>query len=141
MIALELCAGLMEGATPAFAYSVSERYGLHDMRKHQEVPASSRRHVPPRATLERLAMRLGTRIDEQVPAVEPIVRGSESIPPDTRALSLGLDRTSAPMAEPREKGARKKPRRTRKKPRVRAIPQPAWPVRIRRGPSRHDQCA
>lgn len=124
VIALELCAGLMEGATPAFAYSVSEGYGLHDMRKHQKVLASSRRHVPPRATLERLAMRLGTRIDEQVPAVEPLVRGSEPLPPGTRALSLGLDRTSAPMAEPREKGARKKPRRTRKKPRVRAIPPP-----------------
>ena len=41
-----------------------------------------------------------------------------------RALSLGLDRTSAPMAEPREKGARKNPRRARKKPRVRAIPPP-----------------
>ena len=67
---------------------------------------------------------MGTRIDEQVPAVEPIVRGSEPIPSGTRALSLGLDRTSAPMAEPREKGARKKPRRARKKPRVRAIPPP-----------------
>lgn len=124
VIALELCAGLIECATPAFAYSVSEGYGLHDMRKHQLVLASSRRHVPPRATLERLAKRLGTRIDEQVPAVEPIVRGSEPIPSGTRALSLGLDRTSAPMAEPREKGARKKPRRARKKPRVRAIPPP-----------------
>ena len=130
VIALELCAGLIECATPAFAYSVSEGYGLHDMRKHQQVLASSRRHVPPRATLERLAMRLGTRIDEQVSAVEPIVRGSERLPPGTRALSLGLDRTSAPMAEPREKGARKKPRRARKKPRVRATP-PAIDVNYR----------
>ena len=64
VIALELCAGLIEGATAAFACSVSEGCGLHDMRKHQKVLDSRRRHVPPRATLERLAMRLGTRIDE-----------------------------------------------------------------------------
>ena len=124
VIALELCAGLIEGATPAFAYNVSEGYGLHDMRTHQKVLASSHRHVPARATLERLAGRLGASIDEQVPAIEPLVRGSEKLPSGTRAVSNGLDRTSTPMAEPRAEDAPRKPRRTRKKPRVRAVPPP-----------------
>jgi hypothetical protein len=124
MIALELCAGLVEGATPAFAYNVAEGYGLHDIRKHQRVLASNHRHVPPRATLERLAGRLAARVHEQVPAIEPIVRASEKLPPGTRAISIGLDRTSAPMAEPRPEGASRKPRRSRKKPRVRVTPPP-----------------
>lgn len=124
VIALELCAGLVEGATPAFAYNVSEGYGLHDMRKHQKVLASNHRHVPPRATLERLAGRLAACIDEQVPAIEPIVRASEMLPAGTRAISIGLDRTSAPMAEPRPEGAPRKPRRSRRKPRVRVAPPP-----------------
>lgn len=124
VIALELCAGLVEGATPAFAYNVSEGYGLHDMRRHQKVLASTHRHVPPRATLERLAGRLAGRIDAQVPAIEPIVRASETLPPGTCAVSIGLDRTSAPMAEPRPEGAPRKPRRSRRKPRVRVAPPP-----------------
>jgi hypothetical protein len=124
VIALELSAGLVEGATPAFAYNVAEGYGLHDIRKHQKVLASNHRHVPPRATLERLAGRLAARIDEQVPAIEPIVRASEPLPSGTCAISIGLDRTSAPMAEPRPEGAPRKPRRHRKKPRVRVTPPP-----------------
>jgi len=124
VIALELCAGLVEGATPAFAYNVAEGYGLHDIRKHQKVLASNHRHVPPRATLERLAGRLAARIDEQVPAIEPMVRASEQLPPGTCAISIGLDRTSAPMAELRPEGAPRKPRRRRKKPRVRVTPLP-----------------
>lgn len=124
VIALELCAGLIEGATPAFAYNVAEGYGLHDMRKHQKVLASSHRHVPPRATLERLAGRLAERIDERVPAIEPLVRASETLPVGTCAIATGLDRTSTPMTEPRAEGASKKPRRSRRKRRVRATPPP-----------------
>jgi len=124
VIALELSAGLVEGATPAFAYNIAEGYGLHDIRKHLKVLASNHRHVPPRATLERLAGRLAARMDEQIPAIEPIVRASEQLPPGTCAVSIGLDRTSAPMAELRPEGALRKPRRCRKKPRVRVAPPP-----------------
>ncbi len=124
LIPLEQCAGLIEGATPAFAYNVSEGYGLHDMRTHQKVLASSHRHVPARATLERLAGRLAASIDQQIPAIEPIVRAAEELPAGTCALSIGLDRTSAPMAEPRPEGASRKPRRERQKPRVRVAPPP-----------------
>lgn len=124
IIALELSAGLVEGATPAFAFNVAEGYGLRDMRKHQKVLASNHRHAPPRATLERLAGRLAARISEQVPAIEPIVRASEKLPSGTCAISIGLDRTSTPMAEPRAEGAPRKPRRARTKPRVRVTPPP-----------------
>lgn len=124
IIALELSAGLIEGATPAFAFNITEGYGLRDMREHQRVLASNHRHVPPRATLERLAGRLAARICEQVPAIEPIVRASEKLPPGTCGISIGLDRTSTPMAEPRPQDASSKPRRARKKPRRRATPPP-----------------
>lgn len=124
IIALELSAGLIEGATPAFAFNVAEGYGLRDMREHQRVLASNHRHVPPRATLERLAGRLAARVSEQVPAIEPMVRANEKLPPGTCAISMGLDRTSTPMAEPRPEDAPRKPRRARTKPRVRATPPP-----------------
>jgi hypothetical protein len=124
LIPLEHWAGLIEGATPAFAYNVSEGYGLHDTRTHQKVLASSHRHVPERATLERLAGRLAASIDEQIPAIEPIVRAAEELPVGTCAISTGLDRTSAPMTEPRPEGASRKPRRERRKPRVRVAPPP-----------------
>jgi hypothetical protein len=124
VIPLELCAGLVEGATPAFGYNVAEGYGLHDMRKHQKVLAANHRHVPPRATLERLAGRLAAGINELVPAIEPIVRASETLPAGTVSVSLGLDRTSAPMSEPRPEDAPRKPRRSRRKPRVRVAPPP-----------------
>lgn len=68
LLALEQCAGLIEGATPAFAYNVSEGYGLHDMRTHQKVLASSHRHVPARATLERLARRLAASTSRYLPS-------------------------------------------------------------------------
>jgi hypothetical protein len=124
IIPLELWAGLIEGATPALAYNVAEGYGLHDMRTHQKLLASSHRHVPARATLERLAGRLAASLDRQVPAIEPIVRATEKLPVGTCAISTGLDRTSAPMAEPRPEGAPRRPRRSRKKPRVRVAPPP-----------------
>jgi hypothetical protein len=124
IIALELPAGLVEGATPAFAFNIAEGYGLRDMREHHRVLASNLRHVPPRATLERLAGRLAARVSEQVPAIEPIVRASESLPPGMCSISIGLDRTSTPMAEPRPEDAPRKPRRARTKPRMRATPPP-----------------
>lgn len=124
LIPLEHQAGMIEGATPAFAYNVSEGYGLHDMRTHQKVLASSHRHVPARATLERLAGRLAASIDRQIPAIEPLVRAAEELPAGTCAISVGLDRTSTPMTEPRPEGASRKPRRERRKPRARVAPPP-----------------
>lgn len=124
VIALELMAGLIEGATPAFAHNIAEGYGLHDIRKHLKVLASSHRHTPPRATLERLAQRLSGSISQQIPAIEPLVRASEVLPAAACGVVVGLDRTSAPMAEPRPERAPKKPRRRRRKPRVRATPAP-----------------
>ncbi len=124
VVAVELLAGIIEGATPAFAFNVTQGYGMHDMRQHGLVLQSSHRHAPPRATLERLAKRLAERIDEQCPSIEPIVRARNPCPEGTRAISVGLDRASTPMAEPRPAGTGKKPRRSRKKPRVRAVPPP-----------------
>jgi hypothetical protein len=53
VIALELAAGLVEGATPALAYSVVHGYAQHDMRIHKETLETAYRTPPSRTTLAR----------------------------------------------------------------------------------------
>jgi hypothetical protein len=124
IVPLELIAGITEGATPAFAFNIILGYGMHELRSHLELLESAGRYAPPRATAERLAVRLAARVHEHLPKVEPLVRAAERVPEAARAIAVGLDRGSAPMAEPRAAGAPKAPRRRRTKPRVRAIPTP-----------------
>ncbi len=121
---MALAAGLVEGATPALAYSVAHGYAQHDMRAHVEALEAAERIAPPRATLERMAKRIAERADEIAPQVEPMLRRTEAVPEGACAVCLGLDRTAALMDENRPADAPPKPARKRRKPRVRRAPPP-----------------
>jgi hypothetical protein len=124
VVPLELVAGIVEGATPALGYNVAHGYAQHDMRQHGEALVAAHRVPPPRATLERLAKRIAVAATDQAPRIEAKLRRAEKVPEGAHAISVGLDRTSAPMAEERPKDAPLKPKPKRTKPRVRAIPPP-----------------
>lgn len=124
VIALELAAGLVEGATPALAYSVAHGYAQHDMRTHAETLEAAHRLAPSRTTLERIAKRIAETAVEQISRIEAIVRRAERVPEEAVAASIGLDRTSAPMIEDRPEDAPPKPEPKRRRPRVRSAPAP-----------------
>jgi hypothetical protein len=60
---------------------------------------AAHRSPPSRSTLERLALRLGTKIRETAVRIERHLRAAEELPDDAFAINLGLDRTTVPMAE------------------------------------------
>ena len=124
VVPMELCAGLVEGGTPALAYNVAHGYAQHDMRQHGAALTAGHRVPPPRATLERLAKRIATAAIEQAPRIESKLRRTEKVPEGAQAISIGLDRTSTPMAEERPEDAPPKPEPKRTKPRVRTPPPP-----------------
>jgi hypothetical protein len=130
VIALELAAGLIEGATPALAYSLTHGYAQHDMRVHLETLEAAHRVPPSRTTLERIAKRIASTAVDQSTRIEAIVRRAEKVPADAVAVSLGLDRTSAPMIEDRPVDAPPKPERKRRRPRKRCAP-PAYDINWR----------
>ena len=124
VIALELAAGLVEGATPALAYSVAHGYAQHDMRAHKEHLEAAHRQPPSRTTLERIAAGLGHAAVDGAGRIEPRVRRTERVPDETVAVSIGLDRTSVAMMEDRPADAPPKPERRRLRPRQRRAPAP-----------------
>ncbi len=119
-----LAAGLVEGATPALAYSIAEGYAEHDMRQHFRTLRSARREPPSRSTLERMATRLGERAHRVASGIQGRLRRGEAPPEGSIGVSLGLDRTSAPMMELRALDAPPKPAPKRTKPRQRRAPLP-----------------
>jgi hypothetical protein len=124
VVAVELAAGLVEGATPALAYSVAHGYAQHDMRAHKEHLEAAHRVPPSRTTLERIATRLGAAAVDRAAKIEPVVRRAERVPEGTVAVSIGLDRTSVPMMQDRPADAPPKPERKRLRPRQRRAPAP-----------------
>lgn len=129
-IVLELRAGLIEGATPALAYSVTHGYAQHDMRVHVETLEAAHRLPPSRTTLERIAKRIASTAVDQASRIETLVRRAEKVPADAVAVSIGLDRTSAPMIEDRPVDAPPKPERKRRRPRQRCA-APAYDINWR----------
>jgi len=123
VVPVELLAGIVEGATPALSYDVAQGYAEHDMRTHGRQLESAYRVPPPRATLERLAKRLGMATQQAVPKLEPVLRQLEALPDGAHGLALGLDRTSVPMAEERTANEPTNAPK-RRKPRVRRAPPP-----------------
>jgi len=119
-----LAAGLMEGATPALAYSITEGYAERDMRQHRRTLTSAHRLPPSRSTMERIASSLAKEAHRVAPGIQGRLRRGEALPEGTLGVSLGLDRTSAPMAELRPSDATPKPRPKRTKPRQRRPPAP-----------------
>jgi len=124
VIALELAAGLVEGATPALGYSIAHGYAQHDMRAHLQTLQAAHRVAPSRTTLERIAKAIAIETVGQAVRIEKILRRAEKVPADAKAISIGLDRTSVPMVEDRPAGAPPKPEPKRRKPRERSAPEP-----------------
>lgn len=119
VIPLEIEAGIHENATPALASSVLQGFATMPLRQYEDEMREAYRVAPSRSTLERIGKRLGAAIRDQASTLEAVVRQTESLPPGARSISVGLDRTSVPMAEPAPD------RRTvRTKPYVRRAPAP-----------------
>jgi len=119
IIPLELEAGILGNATPELARNVAHGYGQHDMRQHGELLEKAHRIPPPRATLERMAKALAQEVMAELPRIEPKIRCLEVVPDTAQGIVLGIDRTSAPMAEPSDKSTP-----PRKKPYQRRAPEP-----------------
>lgn len=121
VVPLELDAGLMDGATPALAFAVAQGYAQSPSRQVHEAMHAHHRAPPSRSATERIAKALGKQMKQALPRIEPVVREQEELPEGARGIVVGLDRTSVPMEEPHEGPPKRK---ARKKPYVRATPDP-----------------
>jgi hypothetical protein len=119
VVPLEIEAGIFDNATPALALSVTHGFAERPLRHYEAEMQVAHRCVPSRSTLERIGKRIGARIQQALPRIEPIVRAFEEIPVEARSISIGLDRTTVPMAEPAETT-----NRHRDRPYVRRPPAP-----------------
>jgi hypothetical protein len=125
IVPLEVEAGLVEGATPALAYSVADGIAEMPSRRYEEVLRAAHRVIPSRSTVERLAKNIGNEVKRDIIALETIVRADEQLPAGAHAISVGLDRTTVPMAEERPPSQPPSSgRKRRTKPRVRRAPPP-----------------
>lgn len=101
VVPLELAASLVEGATPALAFSVAQGIAKMPSRHYQEEMRAAFRVPPSRSTVERMAQRLGGIAKQLVPHIEPEIRRSERLPTGAHGIALGLDRTTVPIIEER----------------------------------------
>jgi hypothetical protein len=124
VVPLELIAGLVEGATPRFAFSVAQGYAAMPLRDYEQVLRSAHRVPTSRSTTERLAKRIGDAMHAAIRVVEPVVRAAEKIPDAAVSISTGIDRTSTPMEEARDERLPTGPRRRRSAPYQRRPPPP-----------------
>ena len=123
-VPLELAAGLVEGATPALAYSIVLDRTMMNSRQVEESAIAKYRHLPSRSTIERIGKTIGQVATATAPSIERYLRPGEKVPQEAVAISVGLDRTSVPYEEAREEGTKPKTRRkTRKKPYERRAPE------------------
>jgi hypothetical protein len=99
VVPLELAAGIVENATAALAASVLVGFATMPLREYEEQMRAAHRVIPSRSTLERIAKRTGAVLHAELPVIEPVVRAREALPFGAHVISLGLDRTSIPMAE------------------------------------------
>lgn len=118
VVPLELRAGLVENATPALAFSVTQGFAERPLRHYEVEMRAAHRHAPSRSTLERIGKRVGGAIQALVVDVEPAIREAEPFVERVHSLSFGLDRTTVPMAELVEGGRRREPRIRRAPPPV-----------------------
>lgn len=130
IVPLELAAGVIHRASPALAYSIAHGYGTGPIRHYEAQMEAAHRSLPPHATVERLARRIGGSAARDVVKIEADVRREEQIPEGAQAIAVSLDRTSVAMAEERPPAAAPKSRRRkRRKPLQRRPPHPfdvAW---------------
>ena len=100
VVPLELAAGLQENATPALAFSVTQAFAAGPLRDYESTMAAAHREVPSRSTLERIGKRIGAAIGDTIDETEPLLRANEPWLDGVCSISVGLDRTTIPMAEP-----------------------------------------
>jgi hypothetical protein len=100
VVPLEIDAGIFENATPALAHSVLQAFATMPLRHYEDEMRAAHRRVPSRSTLERIAKRVARDIHDELPVIEPALRAEEIIPREAASLSIGVDRTTIPMAEP-----------------------------------------
>jgi hypothetical protein len=93
-VPLELDAGLMERMTPGLAKAVAFGISQMPVREVEAMLLASNRCPPSRSTLDRSGRDLGAYALACNEEVEPKVRADETVPPQARAIVLGLDRTS-----------------------------------------------
>jgi hypothetical protein len=125
VVALDLAAGLIQGATPAMAFAVAQGFAKMPSRHLEEEMHALHRCPPSRSTLERLGHGLGGAARQDVIAIEAVLRKTERLPGGAHAIAVGLDRTSVPMIEERPlTHAPSSPRKPRQTPYVRQPPHP-----------------
>jgi hypothetical protein len=100
VVPLELEAGILENATPALARSALQAFAMMPLRDYEDEMRAAHRRVPSRSTLERISKRVGKDLHEQLPVIEPVIRAEEEVPEQAASISVGIDRTTIPMAEP-----------------------------------------
>jgi hypothetical protein len=125
VVAVDLAAGLIQGATPAMAFAVAQGFAKMPSRHLEEEMRALHRCPPSRSTLERLGHGLGGAARQDVIEIEEVLRMQEKLPAGAHAIAVGLDRTSVPMIEerPLSQGPAS-PRKPRHKPYVRRAPHP-----------------
>lgn len=96
-VPLELDAGLMEHMTPCLGKAVAFAFSQMPVRQVESMLSAAGRRAPSRATLDRSAKDIGAYALTSNDEIEPLVRAEETIPPGTRAIALGLDRTAVAM--------------------------------------------
>lgn len=119
VIPLEIAAGIHQHATPALASSVLQGFATMPLRQYEDEMRAAHRLVPSRSTLERIGKKLGAALRDQARKLEAVVRKTEVLPAGAYSLSVGLDRTTVPMAEPAPGHCT-----VRAKPYVRSAPAP-----------------
>lgn len=98
-VPLELSAGLIHRATPAFAFSLAQSYARSTVRGIENDLRAACRVPPSRSTIDRLAKAIGTAVRHVDERIENVVRATEVIDRRVRAINIGLDRTTIPMQE------------------------------------------
>lgn len=125
IVPLDLAAGLIHRSTPALAYSIAHGYAAGPTRHYEAELKAAHRVLPPHATVERLAHRIGGCAARDVVTIEAEVRTGEELPASAHAIAVSFDRTSVAMAEERPPTAPPNtPRKPRKKPYQRRPPDP-----------------
>ena len=99
IVPLDLSAGLISRTTPALAFAVTQGHAQAPSREVEQGLQAAHRCPPSRATLDRLGRKLGGALKQALPKIEPVVRSEEQMLDGAHGLSLGLDRTTVPMAE------------------------------------------
>jgi len=100
VVPLELAAGITARATRALAHSVAHGFATGPLRDYEDAMRMGHRSVPSRSTLERVAKTIATQLDHDGPSLERPVRAHEPIATHAHSITVGIDRTTTPMAEP-----------------------------------------